>query len=82
MRECEDSLTDIHKVHSHIIKVGVRIFIENPHDLAGIHCGTTAHCDNAVRLKHSHCSSTGSCRSERWIWLYIVEAGMYDSHLI
>ena len=52
-RECVNTLSYIHKAHCHIHKISLRMFIHNPHYFAGIHCGTAADSDNAVRLKQT-----------------------------
>ena len=56
------------------------MLIEYPHDFAGIHCGTAAEGNDAIRLKRTHGSRAGFCTGKCGIGSYIVETGMNDSH--
>ena len=56
------------------------MLVKYPHNFTGVHSGTTAQCNNAVRFKCAHSSGAGLCRCQGRIRLYIIEAGMYNSH--
>ena len=58
------------------------MLVHYPHDLACIHCRTTAQCDDHIRLECSHSLSTlnGICQGR--IRLYIGKALVHNAHLI
>ncbi len=82
VRECVNSLAYIYEAHSHILEIRLGVLVKYPHDLSSVHCGTAAHCDNAVRLELSHELRAALCGSEGGIGLYIGEGGVCNAHLV
>ena len=54
LRELKRTFSYIKETKSKWIKVYIRVFIEQPHTLCGVHCTASAKCDNYVRLKFVH----------------------------
>ncbi|CDD01390.1 unknown [Ruminococcus sp. CAG:382] len=80
VREGVDSLADVHEAHCHVKKVCFGMLIEHPHDLACVHCGAAADCDNAVGLERRHELCAFDCTAQRGVGRDIRECGMHDSH--
>ena len=58
------------------------MFVQHPHDLGSIHCGTAAQSNDHIRCKGAHLLCTllgaGQCR----IRLYIREDLVYNAHFL
>ncbi len=54
LREGVGALADVHEAHRHIEEVALRVLVENPHDLAGVHGAASADGDDHVRLELGH----------------------------
>jgi len=58
------------------------MLVHDPHNLAGVHCGTAADGDNAVRLEGGHRLGAFLCAGEGRVGRNIVERGVDDAQLI
>ena len=58
------------------------MLIQNPHNLAGIHCGAAAERDDAVGLKCTHLCRAFLCACQRRVGCYIKERGVLNAHLV
>ena len=82
LREGVNTLSDVHETHCHIHKVGFGVFVQNPHNLAGVHCRAAAERDNAVGFERSHLRRAFFCTGKRRIGSNVEERRMNDAHLI
>ena len=82
MREGIDALADIHEAHSHIHKVYFGMLVKYPHDLAGVHSGTTTDSDNAIGSEGTHSLGTFLSGSQRRIGSDFEEAGVSDAKFV
>ena len=58
------------------------MFVEHPHDLAGVHCGAAAHRDDAVGLESAHRRRAFLGAGESGIGRDVEERGVRDAHLV
>ena len=82
LREGVHALADIHEAHCHVEEVHFRMLVHDPHNLAGVHCGTAADGDNAVRLEGGHGLCAFLRAGEGRVGRNIVERGVDDAQLI
>ena len=54
LRERVDALADVHEAHRHVLEVALRVLVEDPHDLRGVHRRAAADRDDHVRLERGH----------------------------
>ena len=71
LRELVNLLTDIDVTHRHIGEGYIRVLVENPHDLTGIHRRTTTEGDDAIRLITTHLLSAFLSIGQGRIRLYV-----------
>ena len=81
-REGINSLSDIHKTHCKIHEVYFRMFVKYPHDFAGVHSGTTAQSNNAIRLERFHLFRTFFCACKSRVRSYVKERSMLNAHFV
>ena len=77
-----NSLADIDEAHCHIHEVCLGMLVENPHDLCGVHCRTTAKGDDGVGLECSHLRRTLGCVCKGGVGLYVEECLVLNTHLV
>ena len=75
-------LADIHEAHRHVEEVHFGMFVEHPHDLAGIHRGAAAEGDDHVGLEVRHQLGAFLRAGEVGIGRDVVEAGVADAHFV
>ena len=58
------------------------MLVHHPHDLAGVHGGTAAQGDDAVRLEGNHGLGAFFCAGQGRIGSYVEEGGVLNAHFI
>ena len=58
------------------------MLVHYPHDLAGVHCGSTAQSDDGVGLEGLHLLHALLCALQCRVRSYLVEACMLNTHLV
>ena len=80
--ECIDALANIHKAHGHVLEIDFGVFVHDPHDLCGVHGGTTAQSDDDIGLERDHLLRSLDGATERRIGRDVEEARMCNAHFV
>ena len=76
------ALPDVHKAHGKVHKVDLGMFVEHPHNLAGVHSRAAAYRYDAVGLESAHRRGAFLGAGEGGVGRDVEERGVRDSHLV
>ena len=77
-----DTLADVAEAHGHVVEVGVRVFVEHPHDLGRVHGRAAANGDDDVRAEGLHLCGALSCAGKGRIGRDAEEHGVVYAQLV